>query len=73
MLRAALKVLAKDAEARIEAAGIAPTARAEVLAVRSMPREILPTELRAPYHDSFLHWLQHGGSHLFSVWADDGA
>ena len=33
MLRAALKVLAKDAEARIEAAGIAPTARAEDISI----------------------------------------
>ena len=33
MLRAALKVLAKDAEARIEAAGIAPTARAEEISI----------------------------------------
>ena len=33
MLRAALKVLAKDAEARIETAGIAPTARAEEISI----------------------------------------
>jgi len=33
MLRAALKVLAKDAEARIESVGIAPTARAEEISI----------------------------------------
>lgn len=38
MLRAALKVLAKDAEARIESVGIAPTARAEEISIEGFCR-----------------------------------
>jgi len=42
----------------------------EVLAVRWMDRAQLREDLRAPYHDSFLQWLEHGGTLFSSAWAD---
>jgi ADP-ribose pyrophosphatase YjhB (NUDIX family) len=42
----------------------------EVVAVRWMDRAQLRDELRAPYHDSFLSWLEHGGTLFSSAWAD---
>lgn len=47
-----------------------PKAGHEVLAVRWMDRGELRRELTAPYHDSFLAWLEHGGVHLRSEWID---
>lgn len=42
----------------------------EVLAVRWMTPVELRAELDAPYHDSFLSWLDHGGDVFRSVWDD---
>jgi 8-oxo-dGTP diphosphatase len=47
-----------------------PTAANEVLAVRWMTRDELRAELCAPYHDSFLRWLEVGGQLFHSVWID---
>ena len=42
----------------------------EVLAVRWMERAEMAAELTAPYHDSWLAWLQQGGTLLRSEWSD---
>lgn len=47
-----------------------PVAANEVLAVRWMTPPELRAELRAPYHDSFLRWLDHGGLLFGSAWCD---
>lgn len=45
-----------------------PVAGNEVLAVRWMDRAQLRQELTAPYHDSFLRWLQDGGQFFSGGW-----
>jgi len=47
-----------------------PTPQSEVVGMRWMPREEMAAELRAPYHDSFLAWLDQGGNAFRSRWAD---
>lgn len=47
-----------------------PAPRGEVLAVRWIQRAQMASELKAPYHDSFLAWLQRGGTVFRSRWAD---
>ncbi len=42
----------------------------EVLAVRWMDRDELRQELTAPYHDSFLRWLEAGGRFFGSAWRE---
>ncbi|MCA8965838.1 MAG: NUDIX hydrolase [Planctomycetes bacterium] len=42
----------------------------EVLAVRWMDRAQLRAELTAPYHDSFLRWLETGGQFFGSAWSE---
>lgn len=42
----------------------------EVRAVRWLDRAGMRAELRAPYHDSFRQWLEHGGTLFHSVWDD---
>lgn len=53
---------------RVAAFSGEPRAGAEVLAVRWIPRSELVSLLTAPYHDSFLHWVEHGGMTHSSVW-----
>jgi len=53
-----------------EVAGGEPVAGCEVVAVRWMDRAQLHAELRAPYHGSFLQWLEHGGTSFSSEWVD---
>ncbi len=55
---------------RVETWSGRPAARGEVHAMRWMPRDELVHELRAPYHDSFLAWLQEGGTAFRSRWSD---
>lgn len=45
-------------------------AGSEVLALRWMNRSELHAELHAPYHDSFLLWLEQGGTSFSSCWRD---
>ncbi len=45
-------------------------AAAEILDTRWMDRIELRRELQAPYHDSFLLWLERGGSSFSSSWCD---
>ncbi|MHC5065298.1 MAG: NUDIX domain-containing protein [Planctomycetota bacterium] len=45
-------------------------AGAEILDLRWMDREELRLELQAPYHDSFLRWLDEGGLSFSSSWRD---
>jgi 8-oxo-dGTP diphosphatase len=47
-----------------------PQAGNEVLAVRWMDRAELLAELDAPYQDSFLLWLEHGGTLFRSAWRE---
>lgn len=47
-----------------------PVPRSEILDLRWMPREEMAAALRAPYHDSFLAWLDRGGTAFRSRWAD---
>jgi len=47
-----------------------PRAGNEVTAVRVVGRAELPQLLVAPYHDSFLRWLQYGGEWHVSRWCD---
>jgi ADP-ribose pyrophosphatase YjhB (NUDIX family) len=47
-----------------------PAAQGEILAVRWIPREQMADRLEAPYHDSFLAWLERGGTSFRSRWAD---
>lgn len=47
-----------------------PAASHEVLAVRWMTRDEIHAECTAPYHDSFRHWLEHGGAMFQSRWCD---
>jgi 8-oxo-dGTP diphosphatase len=47
-----------------------PVASHEVLDVRWMTRAEIESECRAPYHDSFREWLQHGGNYFVSEWCD---
>lgn len=53
-----------------EVAAGEPVAQHEVLAVRWMSPGELRAELRAPYHDSFLRWLDGGGLLFGSAWHD---
>lgn len=55
---------------RISAFSGEPSPGAEVLAVRWIARQDLAGLLTAPYHDSFLHWVQHGGTTHASVWEE---
>lgn len=48
-----------------------PRPGAEVLEVAWMSRSELQAELRAPYHDSFLQWLERGGVSFWSRWEDE--
>lgn len=45
-----------------------PRPGGEVLAVRWFLRDELPAVLHAPYHDSFLRWLDRGGTWFASEW-----
>lgn len=54
----------------VDVAAGEPVAANEVLAVRWMAPAELRAELRAPYHDSFLRWLDHGGLLFGSAWHD---
>ncbi len=45
-------------------------ASSEVLDLRWLPRSQMQAELKAPYHDSFLRWLEHGGREFQSLWQD---
>jgi 8-oxo-dGTP diphosphatase len=45
-------------------------AGSEVVAVRWIAEPELPAILHAPYHDSFLAWLQAGGSWFASAWRE---
>ena len=54
----------------VDVAAGEPCAGHEVLAVRWLARDEMQRELTAPYHDSFLQWLQHGGQWFASVWRD---
>ena len=47
-----------------------PHAGGEVLEVCWVPRDRLRERLVAPYHDSFRHWLEHGGTHFQSRWEE---
>jgi 8-oxo-dGTP diphosphatase len=47
-----------------------PVAANEVRAVRWMTPAELRAELHAPYHDSFLHWLDRGGLYFRGAWHD---
>ena len=47
-----------------------PAACGEILAMAWMARDELARELQAPYHDSFLAWLDHGGTSFRSRWCD---
>ena len=54
----------------VEVAAGEPKADHEVLAVRWMTRAELRADLRAPYHGSFLQWLDGGGVWFRSAWDD---
>jgi len=54
----------------VEVAAGEPRPGCEVRAVRWMTHEQLRAELTAPYHDSFLSWLEHGGRLFRSVWRE---
>ena len=47
-----------------------PAAQGEVHGLRWMTRDELVSELRAPYHASFLAWLYRGGRMFRSEWSD---
>lgn len=47
-----------------------PGTGAEALPFRWIQRRELPPLLTAPYHDSFLQWLTHGGTSFRSTWCD---
>ena len=47
-----------------------PVAGHEVRAVRWMDPTELRAELTAPYHDSFLEWMQYGGTYFQGYWRD---
>ncbi|MCA8943156.1 MAG: NUDIX hydrolase [Planctomycetes bacterium] len=47
-----------------------PSATSEVLGVRWMDATECFAELHAPYHDSFLRWLERGGRWFDSGWRD---
>ncbi len=55
----------------VEVAPGEPVPGCEVHAVRWLDGAAMHRELTAPYHASFLQWLEHGGQHFVSVW-DDG-
>lgn len=45
-------------------------AGSEVLAVDWVPRTAMPERLSAPYHNSFLAWLEKGGTAFDCRWGD---
>ena len=47
-----------------------PRVGAEVLDLRWLPRAEMAQNLSAPYHDSFLAWIDGGGTFFSSSWAD---
>lgn len=47
-----------------------PVASSEVLACRWVQRHELSGLLDAPYHDSFLRWIQAGGNFFTSTWQE---
>lgn len=47
-----------------------PRAGGEVTDLRWMPEAELPALLDAPYHGSFLQWLQRGGSYFQTSWSE---
>ncbi len=47
-----------------------PVASSEVLDVRWMDESEMRAELTAPYHESFVEWLERGGSRFFCSWRD---
>lgn len=47
-----------------------PRAQGEIRSARFVPRPDLPALLVAPYHDSFLQWLQRGGVCFASAWRE---
>jgi ADP-ribose pyrophosphatase YjhB (NUDIX family) len=47
-----------------------PIASAEVAELAWLPRAVLRDWLRAPYHDSFLEWLERPVPLLFSRWVE---
>jgi ADP-ribose pyrophosphatase YjhB (NUDIX family) len=54
----------------VDVGAVEPRAGGEILAVRWMAPAMLATELRAPYHDSFLRWLTAGGAYFGSSWCE---
>lgn len=53
----------------VDAAGT-PRPGGEILDLRWLHRVELPPLLDAPYHDSFLRWVEQGGSWFTSDWTD---
>ena len=47
-----------------------PIASGEVLGARRLRRDELPVFLTAPYHDSFLEWVDGGGTRFTSAWSE---
>jgi ADP-ribose pyrophosphatase YjhB (NUDIX family) len=47
-----------------------PAATSEVRACRWWPRDELPDQLHAPYHQSFVDWLREGGTAYRAAWQD---
>ena len=47
-----------------------PTPGEDIGGVAWMDRRQLRQELHAPYHDSFLEWLERGGAAFRSRWSD---
>lgn len=47
-----------------------PRAGNEIVDLRWMPRAAMAHELTAPYHDSFLEWLDRGGRQFACTWQD---
>jgi len=45
-------------------------ASSEVLDVQWLTRDEIVQRCDAPYHDSFCHWVQHGGAFFVSDWTD---
>ena len=47
-----------------------PQPQAEIIDLLWMPRAAMRGELTAPYHSSFLQWLERGGRQFWCTWAD---
>lgn len=47
-----------------------PRPQDDVLDWRMMPKDALKDELHAPYHQSFLHWVDGGGNAFQAEWCD---